>query len=932
MNLKVSSIRTDTEPVPSYRFHHVEITKSVLTPPTRLKYAPHVRDLDKSEEVEYNKWLQELTAMEELSGFKPESKERKAARTTRNEVAATLAAALPAWLHRLKIDNVTKSTLIRYMATQEDNTITPQQKSSIVDSQGEEAGSPHAIRAARMFTEAFDGVFGRADLRSRAVSLRDVLFRDEAVDTIVDSRRLTAGKDGAVGQNQDADFSIDSYLETHSLLGCLICFSNSCDHGDFDDTNQKTTFNLELAGGIEAALDRRAQRPSHKRTTSAERQSYESCGDQCYKRVGGVAQRATKPWDDREIRILKAVITTASTGPDARPAECNVSWALQRPCWDVHRKRVELGIEPHKPVSNSSEALVRPVAKNLSFYDRFKKQLMGDWQDHPVIFEHQKRELHDPCNHDGPCTAAAGCPCAELGVLCERFCRCTAHSCPRKFTGCACHSLGKNCYEKQKERPCICVQLNRECDPVLCGACGAYDRCNPDNRDDDELHQTGCQNVALQRGKAKAVVLGQSQLDGCGYGLWTAEDIAQDGFVIEYVGELISHDEGVRREARRGDVFNQEANASYVFTLLETEGIWVDAAVYGNLSRYINHAVESDKSDKKGCNVVPKILYVNGEFRIRFSALRDIKAGEELFFNYGENFPNLTKKLLEDKDNKKGERDEHDDAGGAKTSTSRRKQKPGPAGVRMLNRRKDERLQREAVELKGRSCGNEWAPDPATAMTIRSRKRKRAVDEDEEEDEQGEEYKPEEVPDSEEASASTEESEDQPAPQPTTRRTKWTRRFSPGSEAEVVPVGVEIAKVDAEETPSRATRQRRGRLAMSSRSQARSRSQSATGPRTQNRTGSAIRSRRASVASVENDASDDEDEEEEEEEEQTPAKRLRSRPVRRRVVGDDDDEMDESDSSGGSEDDEDDDDDDDGSRGPRTRRATQRPARFRDNL
>ena len=44
------------------------------------------------------------------------------------------------------------------------------------------------------------------------------------------------------------------------------------------------------------------------------------------------------------------------------------------------------------------------------------------------------------------------------------------------------------------------------------------------------------------------------------------------------------------------------------------------------------------------------------EYRIKFSALRDIQAGEELFFNYGDYFLNLTKKLLEqDKDSRTSE-------------------------------------------------------------------------------------------------------------------------------------------------------------------------------------------------------------------------------------------------------------------------------------
>jgi histone-lysine N-methyltransferase EZH2 len=41
-------------------------------------------------------------------------------------------------------------------------------------------------------------------------------------------------------------------------------------------------------------------------------------------------------------------------------------------------------------------------------------------------------------------------------------------------------------------------------------------------------------------------------------------------------------------------------------------------------------------------------VLVNGEHRIKFMALRDIGAGEELFFNYGKHFAEkqgLTKKL-----------------------------------------------------------------------------------------------------------------------------------------------------------------------------------------------------------------------------------------------------------------------------------------------
>lgn len=612
-----------------------------------LKYVPHVRDLEDSEERQYNLWLQELDEMDEASGFKPQSREQRAANTKRDECAARLAALLPSWLKTLSIEGCTKATLIRYMASQaRDDTITPQQKSSILDTcrQVEDVGSPRAVRAAKLFTEAFDMVFSQL-YSNYPVTLRDVLFRDEFVDQIVDPKRLTK-ESAAPSKPTEAPEPVDGgYLETHSLLACLICFCNSCDHGEYDNKNQKRTFSMEVMGGVEGALKRRPLRQGRDRATQEEKVLYsQPCGAECFRLVDPHAPPQTpKSWTPREDRILRALVETSLVGPSFRPPECTVSGLLQRPCWEVHLKLTQDSLAPKGALPPTSP---KPVVKNLPWYDRFRKMLIGDWQEHTKIYEHQRRELLEPCAHDGPCTLAKGCPCVEAGVLCDRFCRCTAETCAYKFTGCACHSLGKTCYSKQKERPCICVQLNRECDPVLCKGCGAMERVDPENVDDDELHETGCQNCALQRGRSKRLILGKSLLENCGYGLFTAEDIAQDEFVIEYVGELITHDEGVRREARRGDVFNEGSNASYLFTLLEDEGIWVDAAVYGNLSRYINHASESDK---RACNIMPKILYVNGEYRIRFTAMRDISAGEELFFNYGENFPNLTKKLLEDR-------------------------------------------------------------------------------------------------------------------------------------------------------------------------------------------------------------------------------------------------------------------------------------------
>jgi hypothetical protein len=667
MHFQVVNIKSDTESVPYYRFHHVEIGKNILSPNTMLKFVPHLRDLDDEEETQYFSWLRELESMDDQCGFKTMNPTEKTAKTRRDEFATTVQVYLDRWIQTLAIDGCTKSTLIRYMATstsEDDDAITPQQKTNLLDSHGEDAGSPRARTAAKMFTEAFDRVFGER------VTLRDILMRDESVETIVDNKRVKDTPSSQKTRDEELLLSVEKFLGTYAVLGCLICFSHDCEHGDFDVHNNRRCFSMDNVGRFGPLLKRKLAEQARDHTEVDETPSSQApqlCKNQCYRSydVGNPAA-PVEPWTEKEIDVLKATFAVLAGGSNVQP-QCATASLLGRKCWDVYRqlKALRLSLPPVEPAPEVIKA------KPLPWYDRNRKVLLGDWQECTVVHEYARREVVDPCHHDGPCSAANKCPCVTHKLLCERFCQCTAESCAYKFTGCACHSQGKTCHQRQKEgKPCICVQLNRECDPALCKGCGAAERADPRNGYDEMLHSTGCQNVSLQRNTGKTVLMGKSQLEGCGYGLFTAEDIAQDEFVIEYRGELIYHDEGVRRERRRGDVFDEKNNCSYLFTLLEQEGIWVDAAIYGNLSRYINHASEGDK---RGCNVTPKILYVNGEYRIRFAALRDIKAGEELFFNYGENFPNLTKKLLEDK-----EAEENGEVGSA---VKRKSGRPAGRGV-----------------------------------------------------------------------------------------------------------------------------------------------------------------------------------------------------------------------------------------------------------
>jgi len=86
-----------------------------------------------------------------------------------------------------------------------------------------------------------------------------------------------------------------------------------------------------------------------------------------------------------------------------------------------------------------------------------------------------------------------------------------------------------------------------------------------------------------------------------GRGLYAAKDIPAGEYMIQYVGEKIDKDESDRRGWEQMDLANETGEAAvYIFTL---DGEW-DIDIWEELEIWI-------------------------------TALRDIKKGEELFFNYG---------------------------------------------------------------------------------------------------------------------------------------------------------------------------------------------------------------------------------------------------------------------------------------------------------
>ena len=102
-----------------------------------------------------------------------------------------------------------------------------------------------------------------------------------------------------------------------------------------------------------------------------------------------------------------------------------------------------------------------------------------------------------------------------------------------------------------------------------------------------------------------------------GKGVFALQDIAEGERVIEYVGEVITWSEAQRRHPHDP----KDPNHTFYFHVDDQPGI--DAKHGGNSSRWINHACDPNcEADEE-------------EGRVFIKALRNIRAGEELNYDYG---------------------------------------------------------------------------------------------------------------------------------------------------------------------------------------------------------------------------------------------------------------------------------------------------------
>lgn len=98
-----------------------------------------------------------------------------------------------------------------------------------------------------------------------------------------------------------------------------------------------------------------------------------------------------------------------------------------------------------------------------------------------------------------------------------------------------------------------------------------------------------------------------------GLGLFALEDIKKGELIIEYIGNILNKEESDKAKANM-----------YLFEVNKNKTI--DGSVRWNMARYINHSCDGNAESeiRKG--------------RVYVKALKDVKVGEEICYDYGEEF------------------------------------------------------------------------------------------------------------------------------------------------------------------------------------------------------------------------------------------------------------------------------------------------------
>ncbi|KAH9059794.1 hypothetical protein EDB87DRAFT_1809770 [Lactarius vividus] len=370
------------------------------------------------------------------------------------------------------------------------------------------------------------------------------------------------------------------------------------------------------------------------RVTSDDYPEGESCGSMCFREIDDTFGEDSVEWMESDVDDLQCILEVI---PDTLP--CGLAILVRKPCREVYIQRQRL-IPDDKVYPESAQAL---SSDKIAYVDEKEKS-----------YNFENYLAPGPCSHNGPCDQNnPGCTCTEESVHCSRNCRCDL-TCQRRWKGCRCTPKrtwamprSQTCFEMR----CPCRKKGWECDPSICECDNlTFVRSKkkwPKNEKPlprliASSKRFYCQNSDIQRGLIADIEIKRGTY---GLGAFAAKEILENQFIGEYVGELIPSDLDNREPLR--DHVDLNYNFGY------NPSFYLDSARVGNETRYINHGT----GGKKGtANSVGESVQLNvnssrllsliyilarlvfGEQRVGLWASRYIKKGEEILFNYGDNY------------------------------------------------------------------------------------------------------------------------------------------------------------------------------------------------------------------------------------------------------------------------------------------------------
>ncbi|EDV32729.2 uncharacterized protein Dana_GF21998 [Drosophila ananassae] len=183
-------------------------------------------------------------------------------------------------------------------------------------------------------------------------------------------------------------------------------------------------------------------------------------------------------------------------------------------------------------------------------------------------------------------------------------------SCPDSCSSDRCQCNGASSQNWYTAESRLTSDFNYE-DPAVIFECNDVCGCN----------QLSCKNRVVQNGTRTPLQIVECEEPSKGWGVRALANVPKGTFVASYTGEILTAMEADRR-----------TDDSYYFDL--DNGHCIDANYYGNVTRFFNHSCEPNV-------LAVRVFYEHQDYRfpkIAFFACRDIDAGEEICYDYGEKF------------------------------------------------------------------------------------------------------------------------------------------------------------------------------------------------------------------------------------------------------------------------------------------------------